>query len=212
MFILLDFYDVLKILVPILLTFFLNLYIKNKAKNDEKNKILFSTLELFEKTLDNDLFCLKSMQSAMNKQNLDIVAFILQPLQIKFNADICIKFFSYNLELNDFLIKYLQMREYWIKRYTNGINKKQLEECIVFTNGLRAKVHLDKQSLRCQLMVEQSRLLRLRIKYIQLSPIKKICFFFVVLLLFVVFLHVLFPMIFVYLSSFVVQYSFHLFS
>ena len=47
-----DWYDMFKLFVPIFITCLINIYIGYKSSCSEKNKILFSTLELFEKTLE----------------------------------------------------------------------------------------------------------------------------------------------------------------
>lgn len=186
-----DWYDIFKVFVPIFLTFLINLYIRYKSSCSEKNKILFSTLELFEKILETDLFFLKSMKN----QNLDIVPFILQPLQIKFDTELCMRFFSYDLELKDYLLQYLQMRECFRKQYVNGINKEQLNEFTTYVNGLRVKVRTDKQSLKFQLKDEQSIPLLLKRQTLQLLYNLKSHLLVLFLLFVALFFYKIYPMI-----------------
>lgn len=186
-----DWYDMFKLFIPIFITFLINLYIRYTSSCTEKNKILFSTLELFEKTLETDLFFLQSMK----RKNLEITPFILQPLQIKFDTELCIRFFSYELELKNYLLQYLQMREYFIKKYANGINREQLDEITTYVNGLRVKVHLDKQSLRIQLKNEQSVLLILKRKSIKLLSNQKFYLLVLFLLLVALLFYKIYPMI-----------------
>lgn len=186
-----DWYDMFKLFIPIFITFLINLYIRYTSSCTEKNKILFSTLELFEKTLETDLFFLQSMK----RKNLEITPFILQPLQIKFDTELCIRFFSYELELKNYLLQYLQMREYFIKKHANGINREQLDEITTYVNGLRVKVHLDKQSLRIQLKNEQSVLLILKRKSIKLLSNQKFYLLVLFLLLVALLFYKIYPMI-----------------
>lgn len=186
-----DWYDMFKLFVPIFITCLINIYIGYKSSCSEKNKILFSTLELFEKTLETDLFFLQSMKD----KNLEITPFILQPLQIKFDTELCVRFFNYNLELKYYLLQYLQMREYLIKQYANGIDKKQLNEFTTYANGLRVRVRTDKQSLKVQLKDEQSIPLLLKRQILQILYNLKSHLLVLFLLLVALFFYKLYPMI-----------------
>lgn len=137
-----DWYDMFKLFVPIFITCLINIYIGYKSSCSEKNKILFSTLEL-----------------------------------------------------KYYLLQYLQMREYLIKQYANGIDKKQLNEFTTYANGLRVRVRTDKQSLKVQLKDEQSIPLLLKRQILQILYNLKSHLLVLFLLLVVLFFYKLYPMI-----------------
>ena len=124
----LDWPDVVKIIIAGGVTAAANLFLQNKAtKNRDKNTILMS-MNFIHSVIASDYEFFQRTIVAMKPRDIEKVPCPLTSLELTVVFSKCSDLFRLSPQLGNVVVTYLQLRKYWLANFPDGMTLDQLTD------------------------------------------------------------------------------------